>query len=192
MLYEYALRTVATRGVAAIEAIRQQTRESPVVHADETGWREDGQNRYVWVLATPKARYFEIGRLNIAQIDSMLGNSFGGILVTDFYSVYNHFLGEHQRCWAHLLRDVRELVAQYLQDRSLARWARRLDRLSVALSAEDWSRELLDSAIHSSTPMRPSVRTATASSDPSTTSSPSSSTQKFLLPTMRPNVLCAR
>ena len=44
---EYALRTVATRGVAAIEAIRQQTRESPVVHADETGWREDGQNRYV-------------------------------------------------------------------------------------------------------------------------------------------------
>lgn len=129
MLYEYALRTVATRGVAAIEAIRQQTRESPVVHADETGWREDGQNRYVWVLATPKARYFEIGRLNIAQIDSMLGNSFGGILVTDFYSVYNHFLGEHQRCWAHLLRDVRELVAQYPQDRSLARWARRLDWL---------------------------------------------------------------
>ena len=126
---EYALRTVATRGVAAIEAIRQQTRESPVVHADETGWREDGQNRYVWVLATPKARYFEIGRLNIAQIDSMLGHSFGGILVTDFYSVYNHFLGEHQRYWAHLLRDVRELVAQYPQDRSLARWARRLDRL---------------------------------------------------------------
>ncbi len=126
---EYALHTVATKGTAAVEAILQQTRESAVVHADETGWREDGQNRYVWVLATPNTRYFEIGRRNNEQIDSMLGESFSGIVVSDFYKVYDHLLGEHQRCWAHLLRDVRELVGRYPKNRSLARWAHSLKLL---------------------------------------------------------------
>ena len=105
---EYALRTVATKGAAAAEAIRKQTRDSAVVHADETGWRENGQNRCVWVLATAKARYFENGRRNNEQIDSMLGKSFSGILAGDFYKAYDHLLAEHQRCWAHLLRDIRE------------------------------------------------------------------------------------
>ena len=132
---EYALHSVATRGAAAVEAIRQQTRESAVVHADETGWREDGQNRYVWVLATPNARYFEIGRRNNEQIDSMLGESFNGIVVSDFYKAYDHLLGEHQRCWAHLLRDVRELVGRYPKNRSLARWAHSLNRLYRAARA---------------------------------------------------------
>ena len=126
---EYALHTVATKGAAAVETIRQQTRESAVVPADETGWREDGQNRYVWVLATPNARYFEIGRRNNEQIDSMLGEGFSGIIVSDFYKAYDHLLGEHQRCWAHLLRDVRELVGRYPKNRSLARWAHSLNRL---------------------------------------------------------------
>ena len=126
---EYALRTVATKGAAAAEAIRKQTRDSAVVHADETGWRENGQNRCVWVLATAKARYFENGRRNNEQIDSMLGKSFSGILAGDFYKAYDHLLAEHQRCWAHLLRDIRESVARYPKNRTLARWAHRLNRL---------------------------------------------------------------
>ena len=126
---EYALHLAASRGVATVAAIRQEVRQSPALHADETGWREDGQNRYVWVLATPKARYFEVGRRTNDQIDAMLGKEFSGTLITDFYSAYDHFLGEHQRCWAHLLRDVRDLVAQYPEDQSLARWARQLGRL---------------------------------------------------------------
>ena len=32
-----------------------------------------------------------------------------GTLVTDFYAGYNHTDGKHQRCWVHLLRDLREL-----------------------------------------------------------------------------------
>ena len=52
-----------------------------------------------------------------------------GILVGDFYKAYDHLLAEHQRCWAHLLRDIRESVARYPKNRTLARWAHRLNRL---------------------------------------------------------------
>src|SRR5919199_522162 len=34
-------------------ALLAQARASPIVHMDETGWREDGQNGYVWGLGTP-------------------------------------------------------------------------------------------------------------------------------------------
>lgn len=124
-----ALHAVAERGAARVDAIRQEVRASPVVNADETGWRQDGQNRYVWVVSTPRARYFEIGRRTNDQIDAILGAGFAGVLVTDFYSAYAHFAGEKQRCWAHVLREARELADQHPDDAALARWVRRLTRL---------------------------------------------------------------
>jgi hypothetical protein len=42
---------------AAAEVL-EQIRASPVVHADETGWRQDGANGYVWTFSTPTERYF--------------------------------------------------------------------------------------------------------------------------------------
>ena len=47
-----ALNTVARQGQPAVQAIRDRIRASPVLHADETGWREDGKNGYVWAWST--------------------------------------------------------------------------------------------------------------------------------------------
>lgn len=125
---EDALRTTATRGSAEVEAIRDRIRASPVVHADETGWPEDGAWRTFWVVSTARFRYFEIGRRTTEQIDAILGTLFAGILVTDFYAAYHHF-GLHQRCWAHIVRTLHDLCAAYPDDRILARWSRRLLRI---------------------------------------------------------------
>jgi hypothetical protein len=133
---EGVLHAVATRGAAAVDALQEEIRRSAVVHADETGWREDGQNRYVWLIATPTARYLEIGRRTIEHIDDLLGKDFAGTLVTDFYGVYDHFPGEKQRCWAHLWRDVKDLLAQFPTDRALTRWANQLRRLYHAARAQ--------------------------------------------------------
>jgi len=126
---EGVLLAVATRGTKLVEAIKAQVRQSAVVHADETGWREDGQNRFVWLIAADTARYLAIGRRNSEHIDDLLGKDFAGTLVTDFYGVYDHFPGEKQRCWAHLWRDVKDLLAQFPTDLALARWASQLRRL---------------------------------------------------------------
>lgn len=123
-----ALRAVASRGATQVAAIRDTVRISPVVHADETVWWQDGQGRTLWVTSTPTARYFEIGRRTAAQIDGILGADFAGLLVSDFYAAYHH-LGTHQRCWAHILRELRELVAAHPADPTLARWTQRLSRI---------------------------------------------------------------
>jgi transposase len=48
------LHRVAAHGTPAVTAIRDAARARAVVHADETGWREDGRNGYAWPLATPE------------------------------------------------------------------------------------------------------------------------------------------
>src|SRR5581483_2326568 len=55
---------VAKAGAGAVAAVRERIRASPVVHADETGWREDGANGYVWTYSTPTERYFVRGGRN--------------------------------------------------------------------------------------------------------------------------------
>lgn len=50
------------------------------------------------------------------------------MLVTDFYAAYTHYPGLHQRCWAHLLREIHELTQLHPEDRCLAQWAARVHR----------------------------------------------------------------
>ena len=70
-------------------------------------------------------------------MDEVLGESLGGILVSDFYASYDHYPGLKQRCWAHLLRDIHKLKALYPEDAALARWAHGAQRLYA--KAREWA-----------------------------------------------------
>ena len=48
-----AIHRTAQRAQPAVAAILDRIRASPVVHADETGWRQSGANGYVWTFSTP-------------------------------------------------------------------------------------------------------------------------------------------
>ncbi|HUY80008.1 MAG TPA: IS66 family transposase [Ktedonobacterales bacterium] len=106
------LQQVAAHGATAVTQIRDQARRRPVVHADETSWREAGRNGYAWLLATPEGeRYVERHQSRAGAVaNALLGEDFTGVLVTDFYAGYNDTPGgQHQRCWVHLLRDLHAL-----------------------------------------------------------------------------------
>jgi hypothetical protein len=122
-------RQVAERGQAEVARIRERVRASPVVHADETGWRQDGRNGYVWTFSTPRERYFAWGGRGKEMVDAALGDAFTGVLVSDFYAAYDHVRGGKQRCWAHLLRDVHELGERHPADARLRAWADAVHRI---------------------------------------------------------------
>jgi hypothetical protein len=125
-----ATRTVAARAAAAVAQQLVAIRGSPVVHADETGWREDGRNGYVWTLSTPEARYFVRGGRDRGVLEAALGTDFAGVLVSDFYAAYTTYAGaRHQYCWAHLLRDADELARQHPAEAGVRGWADALHRL---------------------------------------------------------------
>lgn len=123
------LQLVARRGQGAMTALRERIRASPVVHADETGWREDGVNGYVWSFSTPSDRYFLRRGRGKGVVDEVLGDGFQGVLVSDFYAAYDHYAGLHQRCWAHLLREIHALNQLYPDNPSLAPWSTAVRRV---------------------------------------------------------------
>ena len=113
---------------AAIEQLRQAIRASPILHADETGWREDGVNGYLWSFATsgpgPAVRYYTVDRSRGQVVPRrVLGHTFRGHLVSDFYAGYNAYAGPHQRCWVHLLRDLRALKEAHPDQPAVVAWA---------------------------------------------------------------------
>ena len=118
-----AVHQVARHGGTAVAETLERIRSSPVVHADETGWRENRVNGYVWTFSTPAERYFLRRGRGGEVVDEALGEEFGGILASDFYAAYDHYPGLKQRCWAHLLRDIHKLKALYPEDAVLAKWA---------------------------------------------------------------------
>jgi transposase len=101
---------VAAAGRPQFQQLLEQVRGSPAVCGDETGWRQDGENGYLWTFATPTVRYFVYRKSRAGAVPKeVLGEQFGGVVSCDFYAGYNK-LGVLQRCWFHLLKDAKELA----------------------------------------------------------------------------------
>jgi transposase len=109
-----------------LEDLAVQMRGSAVVHADETGWREDGRNGYVWSFSTPgpqAIRYYHYHRSRGQGVVRGLLGEFAGVLSSDFLGSYNVYRGKHQRCWTHLLRALHELKEEHAGDAVVVGWA---------------------------------------------------------------------
>lgn len=124
----------------AVAELKRQMQQSRVLHADETGWRESGQNGYIWSFSTPGeagVRYYEYDASRGQQVvKRILDEKFHGHLVSDFYAGYNDYEGRHQRCWIHLLRDLHELKEKHLEEAVVVEWAQAVRKLYD--EAQEW------------------------------------------------------
>lgn len=127
-------------------------RAAGVVHADETGWRINGKNGYLWTLTNENHTLYHVDRSRSGKvIAQLLGEAFGGTLVSDFYAVYDQFDCPQQKCLTHLLRELREAVqkrpelakhAFFRQCKALAQAMLRLKKRRKRLSAVAYARQV--------------------------------------------------
>ena len=101
----------ARKGESLYQDVQAKIQASPVVHADETSWRHDGQNYFVWYAGHQDLAYFQfVQHRSTAAAQALLGENFRGTLVADAYASYN---GTHPRarqsCLSHLIRKAEEL-----------------------------------------------------------------------------------
>jgi transposase len=98
-----------------VDSLIQLYRHAPVRHADETGWRTDGQSGYVWLFCTPTLSLFLFRNSRSAQVPhAVLGAApLTGVLVVDRYNGYNRAPCALQYCYAHLLREVEDLAKEF-------------------------------------------------------------------------------
>lgn len=123
--------------------LKAEIRASPAVQADETGWREDGQNGYIWSVSTPTIRYYEYHHSRSGDVvKELIGETFHGVLGSDFYAGYNIHQGLHQRCWVHFVRDLHELKEDFPEDEPLQTWA--TDVKALYDEALAWTQQPVD------------------------------------------------
>lgn len=82
-------------------------RQAPVKYVDETGWKQAGQKRWLWVAATTTTVAFLIHRLrNLKALKALLGDAWQGIIGSDRWRAYDEIpVLQRQICWAHLKRN---------------------------------------------------------------------------------------
>jgi len=113
-------------GEPSLKALKARLRSAGAVHGDETGWRQDGENGYLWGFFTDTERYFEYRKTRASTVpEEILGKDFGGVCTCDFYGGYNK-LDFLQRCWVHLLRDAKELAERHADRPEVGVWVEAL------------------------------------------------------------------
>jgi transposase len=90
------------------EAIVVLIQEATVVHADETGWRMNGKNWWLWVFVTQQGIQYVIEDTRGKGVaERALGNKEDRVIISDGYAAYQNLAGDKQQCWVHLLRKAK-------------------------------------------------------------------------------------
>ena len=112
------------------EQLAGAARTSAVLHADETGWRVNGQTHWLWCFANAATTVYVIERSRGSPaLFEFFKETFAGILVTDFWAAYDAIAGgQRQFCLAHLLREL-EKVDQFNPSADGSAFSRKAKRL---------------------------------------------------------------
>lgn len=87
------------------EAISVLIQKAATVYADETGWRMDGHNWWLWVFATTNGTQYVIEDTRGKGVpEKVLGKKEDRVIISDGYAAYQNLPGDKQQCWVHLLR----------------------------------------------------------------------------------------
>ena len=97
-------------------------------HVDETGWKIGGRSAWLWVFADEHATLYRIRPSRAHEVVvEVLGEEFGGVLVSDGFLAYDPLPFAKQKCLAHLLKSCREIEAS--KTRGAVRFSRRVAAL---------------------------------------------------------------
>lgn len=103
-------------------AIQTTVQQQAHINIDETGWKEAGKRRWLWVVVSTVATLFLVASSRGSKvITTLLGDVFEGIVSSDRLRSYQMLPVERRQiCWAHL---IRTLIAFYERDGPLGAWA---------------------------------------------------------------------
>jgi transposase len=113
-----------------VQQLQEQLPREAVLNADETGWRTNGDKRWMWALVASRFVFYVVATTRGAEVlVTLLGAVFRGILCSDRWVVYlAYHSGRMQLCWAHLKRNILG-IADSARSRSAQQFCR--DALAI-------------------------------------------------------------
>ncbi len=100
------------------QELEKKIREALIKNLDETSWRINGQNNWLWIFINKEVALYAIDRKRSSKVPiKILGNQEGKTIIDDRFSAYNELAKvsgcEQQICWVHLLRNSKDLAEHY-------------------------------------------------------------------------------
>jgi transposase len=96
----------------AVEQLGDWVKQCAHVQVDETPWLVKGIKEWMWVVCGVGFCLFHAGDTRSrAELETLLGKSFAGVLSSDDFSVYNGYaVSAQQKCLAHLRRHFKKVI----------------------------------------------------------------------------------
>lgn len=99
---------------APYKLLIRKIRRAKVVYVDETEIKIDSLAYYIWTFVSNKDVLFVIRKSRSKQvIEEILGEKYKGVICCDGWTAYSQFSDNLQRCWAHLIRESKDLAKKY-------------------------------------------------------------------------------
>jgi transposase-like protein len=102
------------------ETLLDKMREARAKHIDETSWRINGKNNWLWIFINKEVALFAVEKQRSSEVPiKILGNQKDKFVTTDRYSAYNVLVEKtgclQQVCWTHLLRNSKDLAEHHIE-----------------------------------------------------------------------------
>ncbi|NCC68183.1 MAG: IS66 family transposase [Clostridia bacterium] len=113
---------MAARSAALLTPVYEQLQQSlktcKLIHADETGWRNDGDKAYGWIFIHPELAVFLFRNTRSGKVPrEIFGTDPLDInFVSDRYKGYDCLNVNRQYCYVHLLRDLLSLEKDFPEE----------------------------------------------------------------------------
>jgi transposase len=111
--------------------LMESLKKGSFIHADETGWKVNGKNHWLWKFSNKKVSVSHIDQSRGQKVvENILGKDYAGTLISDFLSAYNKILAKSkQRCLIHILRDLDKVKEYWQDDKEVLRYINRLKKI---------------------------------------------------------------
>jgi len=110
----HATERAARAGRKEYERIRARIQQADVIHVDETGIKRDGEQAWLWTFRTDEHTLYAVRETRGSDVPAeVLGEDFAGTVICDGWTAYPAFTNALQRCWAHILREAKDVAEDH-------------------------------------------------------------------------------
>jgi transposase len=129
---------VADKVTPEYEIIKRKIRRATNLHIDETKIKIQGKTNWLWIFRSRKNIFFVIHtKRNKTVLDEILGCKYRGCIICDGLSAYKEHTKFLQRCWAHILRETKEMAEKYDDAKPMHQWMKDLFAIVKSASIKD-------------------------------------------------------
>jgi len=123
---------IRSRGQPLYETLLEKIKASPWINADETGWK----GKWLWCLGNNESVVYVIrpGR-GQKDLKAILGDKYGGVLISDLLGAYNKIKCRKQRCLVHLLRLIKKWCIYFDHDKRTVKYLTELKKVIQGIIA---------------------------------------------------------